>query len=883
MLIDMNDSASNPPGPWTAIVEDARRYPSPHNSQPIKLRPTGTLTARLFYDLDLGLPAESFGIPFAHVCAGVFLESLRVVARAAGYGVAETLDHSQMDFDGGDRMHRFADVELRPLDLTAEERVEAGAALERFRTRRTSRRPYASGSVPEAVLDRVRETCAEAGYEFRNTSEPALVRRIVHVNQATLFDDLEHDAVYGEIMEWLRFSKREAAARADGLSAEAMLLPGPILRYAMGHRGLWKAPLIGAAIRGVYLNTMRGVHELGWIEGPFAGPADHIEAGRTFMRVWLQLHRDGVVLHPFGTVITNPRSHALFADAVGAREGEGRMAWMLFRFGYSGYPPARASQTGRGHAARGGRTMRRLLTFGFLAVLEAVVRLFMPRVGTHRLLLAPGIEPLRWKLGRLRAWRTFERTARRVPAYRAFLAERRFPRRLDASDVEGSIRIIPEMDKESYIKRWPIPERCISGRIPRRGVIVDESSGSSGTPTSWVRGPRERQATRQILQLGYSNTAASLRRPPFVLNAFSLGAWATGMNVTTSLTDVSMIKSIGPDKNKIIQTMREFGPNYTYVILSYPPFLKALFDDPRLDWEQYDIVAAFGGEGISESMRDHILKVAHAAYGSYGASDLEINLALETDLTVELRRAIDAHPELAARISKRAEYGVLPMIFQFNPFNYLIETNGAGELLVTIARAENLNPRIRYNIHDRGHVMRLRELEPILRELGLSRILRAKQLDLPLLFHYGRSDLSVDFNGAVIGPDSLRDVVNANELLLGLVENHRLISYEDERGDRQLHLAIQLIDGRDPAELDASAVAARIFAELRRANGDFHNAILTSDDAALPTLAFYRFREGPFHGDGAKLKNEYVAHLDAEATRAAALDLSISAEKRPPG
>lgn len=332
----MNDSASNP---WLAIVEDVRRYPSPHNSQPIKLRPRGPRGATLYYDLDLGLPAESFGIPFAHVCAGVFLESLRVVARAAGFEVREELDHSEMDFGGAERLHRFAEVELVELDLDSEERVEARAALERFRTRRTSRRPYKSRSVPEDVIDRARTISADAGFEFRHTADRPLVRRIVHVNQATLFDDLENDAVYAEIMEWLRFSRRQAAERADGLSAEAMLLPGRVLRFAMGHRGMWRMPVIGAAIRGVYLNTMRGVHELGWIEGRFAGPADYIEAGRTFMRVWLELHRHGVVLHPFGTVITNPRSHALFAEAVGAREGDGRMAWMLFRLGYSEYPP----------------------------------------------------------------------------------------------------------------------------------------------------------------------------------------------------------------------------------------------------------------------------------------------------------------------------------------------------------------------------------------------------------------------------------------------------------------------------------------------------------------------------------------------------------------
>lgn len=523
---------------------------------------------------------------------------------------------------------------------------------------------------------------------------------------------------------------------------------------------------------------------------------------------------------------------------------------------------------------------KRLTVFGMLAVIEWLVRRLMPRASTHKLLLAPGIEDLRWRLGRLRAWRTFEQAARRVPAYRAFLDERRFPRRLDVSHgLATAFRQVPVMDKASYIRRWSIPERCLDGRIPRRGVIVDESSGSSGTPTSWVRGMRERLATRQILQLGYSNSAQGMAHPPFVLNAFSLGAWATGMNVTTSLTDVSMIKSIGPDKGKIIQTIKEFGPDHTYVILSYPPFLKSLFDDDRLDWSQYDIVAAFGGEGISEGMRDHILTVAHSAYGSYGASDLEINIALETDFTIELRRAVAADPELARRISKRDAYGVLPMIFQFNPFNYLIETNDIGELVVTIARAENLNPRIRYNIHDRGHVLRLADLEPVLRELGHSGILASRQLDLPLLFHYGRSDLSIDFNGAVIGPDSLRDVLDAHQGLLPVVENHRLISFEDAHGDRQLHLAIQLRAGASAASLDASGLAGEVFRALRRANGDFHNAIRTSDDRMLPTLAFYDFRTGPFTDDGAKLKNEYVATLDAAQAAESGLDLTVTAQK----
>jgi hypothetical protein len=57
------------------------------------------------------------------------------------------------------------------------------------------------------------------------------------------------------------------------------------------------------------------------------------------MRVWLRLTAEGVHLHPFGTVITNPGSHRTFAEAVQADESGDRMAWMLFRFGYSSAPP----------------------------------------------------------------------------------------------------------------------------------------------------------------------------------------------------------------------------------------------------------------------------------------------------------------------------------------------------------------------------------------------------------------------------------------------------------------------------------------------------------------------------------------------------------------
>jgi len=508
------------------------------------------------------------------------------------------------------------------------------------------------------------------------------------------------------------------------------------------------------------------------------------------------------------------------------------------------------------------RNAMKYILFGLLWLTDLIIRQLTRSVRTHRFLLGPGIEPLRWWAGRMRAWRTFHKASRHVPAYAAYLASVGAKASIPSGgNLAGALATIPEMDKASYIKQYSVLERSLGGKLPRRGVVVDESSGSSGVPTSWVRGPDERLATRQLLQMGFWRTQREFPdRQPFVLNCFSLGAWATGMNVSASLTEITMIKSIGPDRDKVIATMQEFGTQFTYVITGYPPFLKALFDDDRLDWSQYEVVTAFGGEGISENMRGLILEHARAAYGSYGASDLEINVAIETDFSIALRQAIAASPELSARLTRQREYGVLPMVFQFNPFDYLMETNDAGELLVTITRATNINPRVRYNIHDRGHVLRQRDLDPVLAEFGLADLRKERITDLPLLFLYGRSDMSVDYNGAVMAPDAVRDALFARPALADEIENHRLISYEDAAGDRQLHIALQLVEGS--AGLDEASVGAEVFAALRASNGDFSNAIRTAPEGTAPSLGVYAFRTGPFAEDGKKLKNEYVWVLE---------------------
>src|SRR4051812_46711831 len=113
---------------------------------------------------------------------------------------------------------------------------------------------------------------------------------------------------------------------------------------------------------------------------------------------------------------------------------------------------------------------------------------------SYKLLFAPGMTGrLRERIARQRAAAAFFNARRKVPAYAAFLREH------GATDPRG-FEDIPPMDKATYVQRWPLEALCQGGKLPLRGAVIDESSGSSGKASNWIRGADERAATRRLIQ-----------------------------------------------------------------------------------------------------------------------------------------------------------------------------------------------------------------------------------------------------------------------------------------------------------------------------------------------------------------------------------------------
>jgi len=500
---------------------------------------------------------------------------------------------------------------------------------------------------------------------------------------------------------------------------------------------------------------------------------------------------------------------------------------------------------------------------GFVRAFEAALKLFrLPGLRSPKiygLWAHPALQPAIEAMGRARALGVYLHAKRHCPAYREFLAVEGAPEVTSTADF-GSI---PITTKENYVKKYSIEARCHGGRIPPKGVVIDESSGSSGVPNNWVRGSEERASTRRLLHHAYRMRFGD--RPLLFLNCFALGPWATGMNVSMAIVDVAILKSIGPDKAKLENTLELFGPGYGYVLAGYPPFIKDWLDTTGLDLSAYDLHLITGGEGCSEGLRAHFEQTFGTVVSSYGASDLEINLAAETELSIALRKACAAGPELCRTLFGREQP---PMIFQYNPFDYHVEsTEAEGELVVTVLRRTSVAPRIRYNIKDLGGGITYRHVASVLAERGVSiESLADVRPAFPFLYVFGRNDLSVPFYGAKVFTTDMETILHETPEIAGMFSSFRLSVRETEDLEKRLVIGLERAPEGEPVGAPGSqSTSSTGDSELRRllydrlkdVNQDFREVSKLFGPEAIE-VEVHDNGTGPFATRDRRVKERYV-------------------------
>lgn len=446
---------------------------------------------------------------------------------------------------------------------------------------------------------------------------------------------------------------------------------------------------------------------------------------------------------------------------------------------------------------------------------------------------------------RIRARRAFFRAAREVPAYNQYLAQQHV-----------SAAGIPETDKESYIKAFPTERRCVGGRLPLADTMIDESSGSTGTPYNWIRSVKERHHSHMFIS--YFATYCFGAEPTITINAFSMGAWATGLNMGLALQRNSIVKNTGPDIPKILHTLRFLGPQYRYLIMGYPPFIKHLIDvaaTENFPLHKFRLDALVGGEGMSEGLRDYLLQRFQKVYSGFGATDLEIGIAGETPVAVTIRRLARDVPAVRQRLF--GSDSRLPMVFQYNPMSHYIEVNANRELVFTITRSNLLSPRIRYNVHDEGGIARYDEMAGALHATGYDIDKMAEQagvrrLRLPFVWVYGRRDYTISVMGANIYPEDLEQCLYAEPSLAQITRSFCLSTSEGHGGQARPCFLFEVES--EPTEELQRRFSEPMLTRLRDLNADFREALKEYPEAMVPDVQLFRLGQGPFAEDAGKIK-----------------------------
>lgn len=90
---------------------------------------------------------------------------------------------------------------------------------------------------------------------------------------------------------------------------------------------------------------------------------------------------------------------------------------------------------------------------------------------------------------------------------------------------------IPITSKDNYIKPSIASKDCGRGLYQRNliptGSKNDTSTGTTGEPTQWYRGPKEQRSVEQLSS--YAAKAILGDRPYYFINGFALGQWASGL------------------------------------------------------------------------------------------------------------------------------------------------------------------------------------------------------------------------------------------------------------------------------------------------------------------------------------------------------------------
>lgn len=460
----------------------------------------------------------------------------------------------------------------------------------------------------------------------------------------------------------------------------------------------------------------------------------------------------------------------------------------------------------------------------------------------------------------------FRRTCENVPAYKKFLDEHN----IDAASIRTlkDFQTLPFVTKDNYVRKYPIAEVCREGDLSNLD-FVSVSSGSTGTPTFWMRDAVDEINISARFEQVLEECFIPQAKNNLCVICFPLGTWVGGMFTTNCVRFLSMkghkltLLTPGNNKEEILRVVSEFAFNFDRVILfGYPPFLKDVVDTGiarGIDWKKFDNKLVMAGEVISEEWRSLIserlgIKDEALSFSSlYGTADAGV-LGNETPLTIKIRKFFAKHPELSKKIFGQSR---LPTLCQYDPFSRYFEVH-EGTLLFT---GDSGIPLIRYHIADNGGVYSFDEMISILNKEGydvLSEIKNEypglKVRNLPFVYVFGRSMFTLSYFGANIYPENISIGLEAEAINKFVTGKYVMQILEDENRNLHFKITVELALGIEPYEDLRMAIGNSILESILRINSEYKNYV--PKEYRMPVIELRKTGDAEYFPVG--VKHRYV-------------------------
>jgi hypothetical protein len=317
---------------WTELIDYARWCPSPHNVQPWKIKIISGTEAHLYYDPER-LPIVVDGTSsFTTAGLGMFIECLNIAAHPLGYKITFELEQEKQLDASAKELKFFARLFL------IETKEGKFYDRELIKQRKTSRLHYDGRIIEPKIIFALTNIAHQHGYNFIFSSNKELIDFSIALNSESVLIRSDEEEACKEMQKWIRTTDKEAAEKKDGWWYRCTGTSAKMLYNFFYHHEKFTSKWKRKKSKQILNKTMKGTANLAWITGPFENRNDWVKAGIMLQRLWLEMTKYNVYMHPFGPVITTLESKEKFRQKINYDEIRGEL-WFLVRMGYSNEPP----------------------------------------------------------------------------------------------------------------------------------------------------------------------------------------------------------------------------------------------------------------------------------------------------------------------------------------------------------------------------------------------------------------------------------------------------------------------------------------------------------------------------------------------------------------